>query len=326
MKNNNCQNLQRKIATVALIVSFFQFNLAYSWEPFDRVIAVVNDIPIVESEVLNKFSQLQKLKKIPKKKLAYEKSRVLDKFIEYAIVSKTAENESLIISDEKVNSQIKKIMERMKIDSLDNFKRGIETKENISFSKYKEELKKNLLTEQVMSFTVGVSPPTKKEAKEWYRKNKKKLGFQVNLKHILLIPKNNSFKEEKRVNYEINKYRKLIFSGKTFEGIARKHSQDLNSAKKGGDLGWVMISELDPYFASQVNKMNKKGQISKVIKSGYGYHLVKYLGRRDVPYDFIENWILNLLFQKNLSQQFKKWVTNKRQLSDVKIYMDNYKS
>jgi parvulin-like peptidyl-prolyl isomerase len=70
--------------------------------------------------------------------------------------------------------------------------------------------------------------------------------------------------------------------------------------------------------------MYKPGQISGVVKSGFGYHLVKFMGKRQLSFDSVEDKIYNMLFQKNMQDQFHKWVQQKRMRSDIKIYMDNY--
>jgi foldase protein PrsA len=74
-----------------------------------------------------------------------------------------------------------------------------------------------------------------------------------------------------------------------------------------------------------VYQLNRPGQLSGVIKSSYGYHLVKYLGRRPVTYDAVEDKIMNLLFQQKIAEQFKRWVVEKRREADIKIFMDDYK-
>ncbi len=308
----------------AAIIIFVQYNHIYSWEHYDRVIAVVNDTPIIESEVLIKFDRLKKLKKISKRKHSYELSRIIDNFIENAIVIQKANEESIIISDAKIDNQIEKMMKSSNIDNLKDFKKSIEVREKLSFEEYKKDLRVSLIKQQVISIAIGVSPPTKQEALEWYRKYKSKLGYQVNMKHILLRPKNKTFAEEKKVNKRVKNLRKRIVSGESFESLARRYSEDPTTAKKGGDLGWVLLAELDPIIAGYVFRMNKKGQISQVIKSRYGYHILKFLGKRVTPFDSVRNKILNLLFQVKMSKQFKKWVSQKKRQSDIIIYMEDY--
>jgi putative peptidyl-prolyl cis-trans isomerase len=316
--------IMKRLIMYATIIFLIQYNHTYSWEHYDRVIAVVNDTPIIESEVLIKFDRLKKLKKISKKKFPYELSRIIDNFIENAIVIQKANEESIIVSDAKIDNQIEKMMKSSNIDNLKDFKKSIEVREKLSFEEYKKDLKVSLIKQQVISIAIGVSPPTKQEALEWYRKYKSKLGYQVNMKHILLRPKNRTFAEEKRVNKRVNSLRNRIVSGESFESLARRYSEDPTTAKKGGDLGWVMLAELDPFIAGYVFKMNKKGQISRVIKSRYGYHIVKFLGKRLTPFDSVRDKILNLLFQVKVSKQFKKWVSQKKRQSDIIIYMEDY--
>lgn len=251
-------------------------------------------------------------------------SRLLDKFIEEAIVTQEAEDQYIIVSDAKVDNHIQKIMERMRITSVKEFSERVEKTEHISYADYKEEIRKSLMTEQVMSLAIGVSPPTKKEGMQWYNANRDRLGFEVKLKHILIRPKGKSLAEEKRVNDEIKNLRRRIAGGESFESMAMKYSEDPGSASRGGDLGWVALGELDPYFANEVYRMNQPGQLSGVIKSSFGYHIVKYLGRRPITYDAVEDKIMNMLFQQKLAEQFVKWVAQRRKESDVRIYLEGY--
>ena len=210
---------------------------AFSWEPYDKVIAVVNDSPIVESDLSMKFNRIQRRKNIPQARRSFEQSRLLDKSIDEMLILQEADAQSIIVSDAKVDNQIKKIMERMNISNMDTFKERVERAENMSFEEYREEIKKSLVTEQVMSIAIGVTPPTRKEATEWYKTNKDKLGFEMNLKHILMRVKNNSLAEEKRVNEEMKKIRRRVEAGESFESLAIALSEDPATASKGGGSG-----------------------------------------------------------------------------------------
>lgn len=310
-------------ASLYVLIVLTAATASHSWEPFDRVIAVVNDRPIVESEVAGRLDRLRQRKNVPANRLAYERSRLLDRFIEDSIVLQEAEQQSIVVSDEKVTNHIKKLMARMNITSMDDFKKRVEKVENLPFDEYREDVRKSLITEQVMSLAIVVTPPSRKEAMEWYNANKAKLGFEINVKHILIRPKNPSLAEEKRVIAEINALRQRIVRGEPFEQLAAQHSEDPGSAKKGGAIGWMSLAELDPYFANQVFRM-ADGQLSGAIKSGFGYHLVKFLGKRPVTFDSVEDRIVGMLFQQKLSEQFSKWVIQRRRESEVIIYMDDY--
>jgi len=100
-------------ASLYVLIVLTAATASHSWEPFDRVIAVVNDRPIVESEVAGRLDRLRQRKNVPANRLAYERSRLLDRFIEDSIVLQEAEQQSIVVSDEKVTNHIKKLMARI---------------------------------------------------------------------------------------------------------------------------------------------------------------------------------------------------------------------
>jgi putative peptidyl-prolyl cis-trans isomerase len=331
-----------------------------AWQSYEKVSAVVNSRAIMESDLNQKMERLKSLKKIPDSKINYEKSRILDQMIEAEIIFETAQNESILLSDKRIinhlegaiskffssrtdgkkelDEMVKKVslsMEKFmtnrfevnfKIDpDLKKFIDYIENKEKIDFFSFFDEIKVSIAREQIMSVAIGSNPPSPEEAKKWYGKNKSKLGFEVHVKHILIIPKSGSLTDEKAANSRADEIRKEITSNRSsFESLAAKYSQDPGSAKNGGDLGWQMLAQLDPYFAVNVYKMSKNGQISGVFKSGFGYHIVKYLGRRAVSYESVEKMIMYKLYTENSQEQFKKWVKQKREEASIKIYLEGY--
>src|SRR4030042_482837 len=177
----------------------------FSWEVYDSVIAVVNDASIIESEINSKFNQLLKIKNIPVNRYSVEKSRILDKFIEDALVMKAADDEAIVVTDRRVLSHIEELMkqyfsgkihDKKKLDKqvskiIDRLEKQlseepmIENKEmntqirefisflesrfHINFNDFFEGLRSQIMREQVMSIAIGVSPPSKEEAIDWYK-------------------------------------------------------------------------------------------------------------------------------------------------------------
>ena len=333
---------------------------AFSWETFDSVVAVVNDLSIIESEIDGKFNQLLKFKKIPKNKYTAEKSRILDKFIEDALVLEAASDDAILVSDRRVLNQIEDLMKQYfaakyqdkkkfegqitkmvnrlekrindepvlgdkELDSqIDTFISFIESRFQIGFKDYFEEIRSQIMREQVMSIAIGVSPPSKEEATAWYKKNKDKLGDEVWVKHILVRPASGSFIAERDANQQLSELREKIMAGESFEKIARAYSQDPESAARGGDLGWKMLAEMDPYFAGFVNNIRTIGQVSQIFKSSLGYHIVRLMGRRPITYDKVERLIMFKLYNESLYLQFKKWVIRRKKESEIQIFMKNY--
>ena len=70
-------------------------------------------------------------------------------------------------------------------------------------------------------------------------------------------------------------------AGASFEQLARTRSSDFASAQKGGDLGWFAQGQMVPEFEAAVAALKNPGEISDVIETPFGYHIVRLDGRRD---------------------------------------------
>ena len=292
----------------------------------DRVAINTRSRAITETEVKKRLEMVKKSKNLSASALVAERNRIIDKIIDEAILEQIAEEETIIVSDEKVKNEIEKIMERAKAKDLDSFKKLIEAREKIPFEFWKEQLRIQILAELVMSIAVDFAPPSKKDVQEWYSKNKNTPAMtQVNVKHILIVPRSSSFADEKAANTQLEDIRNQILSGASFEVLAARHSKDPGSAVKGGSIGWVFLGSLDPYFANQAYQMRKPGEISPVFKSSFGYHIIKYLGRRTAPLEEIEDNISNMISMQSREEQFKKWIKQRRATSSIYIFLTDYK-
>lgn len=63
--------------------------------------------------------------------------------------------------------------------------------------------------------------------------------------------------------------------GASFEALAKTHSQDPGSAKRGGDLDWAAANSYVPEFAAALNALRKGETTSKPVKSEFGYHIIR---------------------------------------------------
>jgi putative peptidyl-prolyl cis-trans isomerase len=312
------------IVLAAALVSLPVSTLS-AWETYDRVLAVVNDYPIVESEVEMKFARYSKGKKITRGKLDYEKSRILDSYIDDALFAQTAEEESIIVSEKKIDNFIESAMKRMNIKTVDEFKKKLQSQDRISWEDYRDELRRSMTRELVMSIAVGLAPPSQDAARQWYEKNRGKIGYEYNVKHILMRPRGSSMAEEKKVSQKLNEIRSRIRGGASFESMAQQYSEDAETKGSGGSLGWVKLSDIDRFLAMQIYMMSRPGQVSDVVKSGDGYHIFKMLGKRVVPYESVKGIIFNILYSQNLGKQVESWAVRKKKESDI-VQLIRFKS
>ncbi|GEK31586.1 foldase protein PrsA [Kurthia zopfii] len=122
---------------------------------------------------------------------------------------------------------------------------------------FKRYTKLNLLQEKAQTDGVKISD-------EEIKKNYDRQKTSLKASHILVADEAAAKKIEKQLKEDPKK----------FAAIAKKESTDQASASKGGELGWFGPNEMVEEFTNAAYDM-KKGEISKPIKSSFGYHIIK---------------------------------------------------
>ncbi len=142
--------------------------------------------------------------------------------------------------------------------------------------------------------------------------------FKTHVRHILIKKKADATATEAE-NKAKNIYQR-VKSGQDFEKLAKSYSADTVSAAKGGDLGWISPGETVPPFEEVMNKLKSK-EISKPVKTGFGWHIIQVLGRKKV--DDTESWqkqqVRQHLHQRKMMDAIQNWQQNLKAQAYVKI-------
>jgi peptidyl-prolyl cis-trans isomerase C len=162
-----------------------------------------------------------------------------------------------------------------------------------------EDLKKRLIVESFLKKRVETDVKVgDDDLKKFYEQNKDKFktGEQIRASHILV----KSEKEAKDILAQIK-------AGGKFDELARKYSVDA-SAAKGGDLGWFGRGSMVPVFEKALLAL-KEGQISDVVKSDFGYHIIKLTGKRPAgvrPFEEVKDQIKAAIMPAKQQELFQK--------------------
>jgi peptidyl-prolyl cis-trans isomerase C len=125
---------------------------------------------------------------------------------------------------------------------------------------------------------------------------------QVKARHILIAPKGSAAAQpgkdltDEQAKAKAEDLRKQIVAGANFEELAKKESDDTGSGARGGDLGSFGHGQMVPEF-EQAAFSAKVGDVTPVVKTQFGYHIIKVEGHENTPLDQVRPTI-----EKNLKQ------------------------
>jgi peptidyl-prolyl cis-trans isomerase C len=198
------------------------------------------------------------------------------------------------------------ILQQAAKDGLD---KGPEIEEKL------QDLRKRLIVESFLKKKVETeSNVSDEDLKKFYEQNKDKFkaGEQVKASHILVKTE----KEAKDILAQIK-------SGGNFEELAKKNSVD-SSAAKGGDLGWFGKGSMVPAFEKAALAL-KEGQVSEVVKSDFGFHIIKLTGKRAAgirPFEEVKEQIKGAIMPSKQQEVFQKIKEELKKTAKITIKED----
>ncbi len=136
-----------------------------------------------------------------------------------------------------------------------------------------------VVDEERMSAQVNVPEA---ELRRLYESNKDnfRIPERVRVRHILLKTTDKSQDEIPKTQARTEDLLKQIRGGANFADLARKHSEDTVSAAKGGDLDWIVRGQTVKAFEDTAFSLKPK-QVSNVIKTEYGFHILEVLEKQE---------------------------------------------
>ena len=247
-------------------------------EPLDRVVAVVNDGVVTESELDAEVREVTVRLKAQQVNLPSEdvmRSQVLERLVLETIQQQRADHAGIIVSDEQVNSALQEIANRNKIP-FDQLPDKLAA-EGIVYTDFRasmrREIQRQMLRNRDVVQRINISP---RELDHYIERMKSTASAsnEYNVSHILIAVAQDATPDQ------------LAAARKKAEGVAARAAQgedfnqlavsysDSQTALEGGSLGWIKGPSLPTFLAEVVPRM-KPGQVSDLLQTGSGFHVVK---------------------------------------------------
>lgn len=144
------------------------------------------------------------------------------------------------------------------------------------------------------------------EAQKIYRQTQQRIdstGGLVKSAHILFMARQRDPQSKwDEAQRRADSVYAVLQKGGDFAKLAEEYSQDPGSAKRGGELGWLQKGALVKEYEDVAFKL-KKGEVSKPVKSPFGYHIIKVIDKRMFfPYDSMKTDIHRFIEQRGLRE------------------------
>jgi peptidyl-prolyl cis-trans isomerase SurA len=246
--------------------------------PLDRIVAVVENDIVMQSELDTKLrtvvGQMQQ-QGIQLPSSSVLETQVLERMILTKIQLQRAEETGIRVDDETLNRTISNIAAENKV-SLSQF-RDILEEDGFSYEQFRENIRNEIIISRLRQRQVDnrISISTKEIDNALSNMEfQGKTETEYQLSHILIsLPEAPTPDEEEQARLVATKVLEDLKAGQDFALMATTFS-DGQRALEGGDLGWRKNNEIPTLFSTQITSM-EKGDISDLIKSSSGYHIVK---------------------------------------------------
>ncbi len=145
------------------------------------------------------------------------------------------------------------------------------------------------------------------ELKLQYQQNiqQYQLPNRVHVEHILLMTVGKTDAEAEEIRQKAEDVLKQAKKGAKFEDLAKKYSEDPGTKDKGGDLGWITQGQTVPEFEKTAFGLDK-GKISDLVKTQYGFHIIKVLDKENAhtkPFEEVKDSIKTPLLLSKADKQ-----------------------
>ena len=262
---------------IILLISFASYS-----QSIDKIQAIIGSEILLTSDIENQYNQILSQGVIETENIRCD---IIDELLLQNFLVHHAKIDSTIeINQDEIDSEInnrisyfeKQLGSLAKVESF--FNRSIESME--------EELlyivKDQFYTQKKQSKIISDVKITPNEVKEFYNQLESEdiplIPTKLELSQIVISPVLSEEKQQS-IKDKLNNFRKRIYNGEDFKVLATLYSDDIVSANNGGELGFMKRGELVPEFERAAFKL-KKDEISEVVESKFGFHIIQMIERR----------------------------------------------
>jgi peptidyl-prolyl cis-trans isomerase C len=287
-----------------------------------EVLARVNGQPVTKAD----FDRLVKNVEagrgpIPADKRDEVLRSVLDQLITYNVLKQEAAARKLTIPDADVDAQAAQMQKQFPSEA--EFNKALAAR-NATVAQLKADARVDMAINKMMEAELAsTTAATDADAQDFYAKNpdKFKQGETVRASHILVEAKEGVDEATRKVaRAKIDGILKRAKAGEDFAALAKENSAD-GSAGQGGDLGFFPRGQMVPAFDQAVFAL-KPGEISDVVTTPFGYHIIKLTEKKEastIPLETVKPRVLEFLTNQKRQQRVDSFINEVKKRAKIEV-------
>ena len=277
-------------------------------EILDRVAIIVEEGVVLESQVKSMLENIEKRYQeqgapMPPKEIIME--QIHERLIIEELQLQLANRAGVRVSDGELNNAFERIAANNNL-SLEAFIQTLEV-EGESYESLRSQVRKEMVIQRVQQGRVSQEINITEQELEGFLQTDvatRELSPELFLRQILVS-------SEELANKILNR----ISEGEEFSDLAKQYSKN-SLASKGGEMGWRNLADLPSLFAVEL-KNKKKGYISRPLKGGSGFYILKIEDKRGDLVRFEEQWSARHILMMPTKLRDKTFT--KKELEEVRI-------
>jgi peptidyl-prolyl cis-trans isomerase SurA len=329
LKENSEGNMVKSYRIIVFISMVMMFTcVSARSETVDKIVAVVNDEIITQKELDKAFEPY--LKKIEatyqgndkETVLKQTKDTLLQRLVDNLLLSQEAKKTGTGVKDEEAMEVLKESLARQNI-SMEDFRKklaGEATPLESIMNEIKAQLMRTRLMRREIKSKVMISD---QEIGEYYNKHRDEYEGKeaVRIYQILfVVPKGADEATKTKIKNMAEEIQKRAAAGEAFDMLAARYSQGPEAAQ-GGDIGFIERGVSIPEVEQAAFGL-APNQVSSVIESNLGYHVIKVADKRGAgikPMEAVREEIKMKLEDEKLDKKYEEWISELRKKSYTEI-------
>ena len=324
MKGKTITWLSAIAVALVLITAEWPAAAADKKQSSEDKVAVVNGVVITRTEfdrAVN-FAQQRAMQSGKPVDDAQLNKGVLEQLIGTELLYQESKKEGIKVDQKAVDERLEKWKKQFPDEEA--YKKAMSAA-NLSKPQMREDITKGMTIEKlIVEKFVDKTTVPEKEIKAYYEShlNLFKQPEQVKASHILIKvdPKATESEKEDALK-KIRDVQKKQIKGDDFAKLAKEYSEGPSNTK-GGDLGFFKRGQMVPAFETVAFKL-KPGEVSDIVKTRFGYHLIKVMDKKTestVPYAEIKDRLGQYLKQEKVQKEIKQLVEKLRKDAKVELF------